>query len=80
MVRGMYSVEKMALARPMDVGPLQHMLLHWNQFYQHQHQNHHQHKVSTQKKIRDYLGIFPNRRTPPTPHFGNPSFKMKIFG
>ena len=24
-------------------------------------------KVSTQKKIRDYLGIFPKHRTPPPP-------------
>ena len=34
----------------------------------------------TLKKIRDYLGIFPKRRTPPPPPFGNASFKMKFFG
>ena len=27
--------------------------------------NHYQHEGSTQKKIRDYLGIFPKRRTAP---------------
>ena len=35
------------------------------------------------KKIRNYLGIFPKCQTPPlppTPPFGNPSSKKKIYG
>ena len=38
-------------------------------------------KVSTQKKIRDYLGNFPKRRTPPHPPLlGTPRSKWKILG
>ena len=38
-------------------------------------------KGRLQKKIRDYLGIFPKWQTPPPfPPFGNPSSKKKIYG
>ena len=36
-------------------------------------------KVRPQKKIRDYLGIFPKRRTPPLPPFGNFNLFLPIF-
>ena len=31
------------------------------------------------KKLRDYLGIFPKWRTPPSPPFGNPLFEEKKY-
>ena len=35
-------------------------------------------KVRSQKKKRNYLGIFPKRRTPPPPTFGNPLSKKNF--
>ena len=32
------------------------------------------------KKIRNYLGIFPKCRTPPTPPFWEPLVQKKIYG